>query len=227
MSRRILLKASLANEILAIRRLYLTPRRPVPRDKDLVFGDTYLVAAHAALESYFEELSRRVLISALWKYQRLGQVNTVLETVLKVHHGIQIGALPRRPFSFRSLDEEIKEAADWYVQRIGSNNGIKSSNLYGLLLPLGFNEADFDTLWLANMDSFGGHRGDIAHGRSVNGRQSAPLTLNRSGTSISINLLPQAQARSRVRNPCWEVDRTLNQILPEAYDWDNKCLSLL
>jgi hypothetical protein len=124
------------------------------------------------------------------------------------------------------MDETLRTAVQWYIKRIGDNNGIKRTNLYGLLLPLGFEENDFDDLWLSSMDSFGANRGDIAHGRSVNSRQSSRVTLTRTGTATTVDLLPQAQARSRMRNPSWEVDSTLRQILTEAYSWDDKCLSL-
>jgi hypothetical protein len=178
------------------------------------------------LEAYFEELGRRVVTASVWKYQRFGVVNSVLSSLMSVHYGVRIARLPAGDFAFPTMDETLRTAVQWYIKRIGDNNGIKRTNLYGLLLPLGFEENDFDDLWLSSMDSFGANRGDIAHGRSVNSRQSSRVTLTRTGTATTVDLLPQAQARSRMRNPSWEVDSTLRQILTEAYSWDDKCLSL-
>lgn len=227
MARRLLLRANLSNSINSIRQLYLTPRRPVPKDRDLIFGDTYLVASHAILEAYFEELGRRVVTASVWKYQRSGTLNSVLTSLTNIHYGLRVGRLPTGDFSFPTLDETVRSAVHWYVKRIGDNNGIKRSNLFGLLLPLGFEEGDFDDLWLSSMDSFGANRGDVAHGRSVNSRQSSRVVLTRTGSAIAIELLPQAQARSRLRSPSWEVDSTLQQLLTEAYAWDDRCLRLL
>lgn len=227
MARRQLLRADLSNNIQSIRQLYLTPQRPVPRDKDLIFGDTYLVASHALLEAYFEELGRRVVTASVWKYQRSGALNSVLSSLLSVHYGVRIARLPAGDFAFPARDESLRAAVHWYIKRIGDNHGIKRTNLYGLLLPLGFEENDFDDLWLSSMDSFGANRGDVAHGRSVNNRQSYRVTLTRTGTATTVDFLPQAQARSRLRNPSWDVDSTLRQILTEAYLWDDRCLSLI
>lgn len=227
MARRVLLKADLSNSIYSIRRLYVTPQRAIPRDKDLIFGDTYLVASHAILEAYFEELGRRVVTASVWSYQRSGKVSSVLASLLDVHYGIRLGRLPAGEFAFSAPDEAVRSAVQWYIKRIGDNNGIKRANLFGLLLPLGFTANDFDDIWLSSMDSFGANRGDVAHGRSVNARQSSRVTLTQTGASTQIDLLPQAQARSRRRNPSWEVDSTLRQILTEAYAWDDKCLRML
>lgn len=224
LTRKSLLRANLSNEVRTVQKLYVSKPKPVPRDRDLIFGDMYLVAVHAALESYFEELCRLVVISSLWNYKRNGKISETLDSLLRVHHGTKVGSLPRQQFAFTTTDRAIGDAMDWYIRRIGDNSGIKRSNLYALLLPLGFKESDFDPLWLDNMDSFGGRRGDIAHGRPVSSRRSTSLTLGTSHTGVRVALLPQNQARSRVQYPSWQVDNTLLQLLPEAFNWDVRCL---
>lgn len=57
----------------------------------------------------------------------------------------------------------VEFAKDWYQNRIKQNNGIKEDNLKKLVLPLGVDWTGIHPGWVADMNSFGSSRGDVAH----------------------------------------------------------------
>ena len=61
------------------------------------------------------------------------------------------------------LKVRLDTARKLLSQTIHSNNGIRERNVLSLLLPIGVQETDFPTGWLAGIDSFGRRRGETAH----------------------------------------------------------------
>jgi hypothetical protein len=55
----------------------------------------------------------------------------------------------------------------WKDEVYKKNHGVKEANVLGLLLPLGVDGGDLDTTLLADLTSFGGLRGAVAHQSSV------------------------------------------------------------
>src|SRR5690606_17254080 len=55
----------------------------------------------------------------------------------------------------------------WKDEVYKNNHGVKEANVLGLLLPLGIDGGDLDTTLLADLTSFGGLRGAVAHKSSV------------------------------------------------------------
>ncbi|WP_141216213.1 MULTISPECIES: HEPN domain-containing protein [Nocardiaceae] len=190
-------------------------------------GEMLLISSHAVFEAYFEELARKVLQAALWKYKSSGKMNAVIQSLIDLDYRAQVASLPRAQFQFRSVDEQIKSAADRYRKTIDHNQGIKRSNLYSLFLPLGFAESDFDNVWLSAMDAFGSNRGDAAHGRAVNPRGEILIDLPAANPPMQISVLNRQDGRARARYAPWDVEDQINLLASEAYRWDLRCLALL
>ncbi|TQN46539.1 hypothetical protein FHX52_3264 [Humibacillus xanthopallidus] len=217
----------LHNALNRLRSRLSSPARPVARDADLLIGDAYLVSTHAAIEFFFEELSRRAVYASLWKLRTSRVRSPLLEAIAATHYYACATSLPRGDLTVHgSVEEETKAAIAWYIRRLDGNNGVKRLNLLAMLLPLGFHESDFDPVWLASMDSFGGLRGDTAHGRPVTRFGRPPVDIAPSGFGpIKVPVWSTSATRTRTSQAPWDIDRTLSGLLPEMRLWDMRVRS--
>jgi hypothetical protein len=62
-----------------------------------------------------------------------------------------------------SIHQMIERAVNQYREIVKENNGIKTSDLKRLIMPVGIALSDLDQTWLNSMNSFGGQRGFVAH----------------------------------------------------------------
>ncbi len=65
------------------------------------------------------------------------------------------------------ITKKIDIAIRCFKSVIDQNHGIKETNLLKLLLPIGIDSDDLDKVWLANMNTFGKERGEIAHSSGI------------------------------------------------------------
>lgn len=199
---------------------YGRPGRAVPRDDDLAQGDAYLVAAHACIEFFFEELCRHAVHSSIWRFSRENVSNRVLDNLQSAYRWNQILQLPRGGDAFINGTISLKKALEWYIKRVDENNGVKPQNLWAILMPLGFSEGDFDPLWLNAMDAFGEGRGDMAHGRptALFGKAGVPV----GSLGETIRVWSQRATRTRIAMAPWDVEHLLEQLKPELLEWDRR-----
>ena len=61
------------------------------------------------------------------------------------------------------IDKKIELALNAFYRVIDQNHGLKEANLLALLLPIGIDSDDLDSVMLVTMDAFGKQRGLIAH----------------------------------------------------------------
>lgn len=214
--------ADLSNDLVHLRKRYLGKRRPVPTNYDLLQGDAFLIAAHAAFEHFFEELCRRAIHTSLWRYSRGRGLSPILDSLQRSYNAVQVSNLPRGTHQFFAGDDLVGKSATWYAKRLADNNGVKRSNLLAMLLPLGFDEIDCDEVWLADMDAFGQLRGDAAHGRPATRFGRSGVTLSQSGPPQVIEVWTQSALRVRTRHPPWDVEATISRLLPETLQWDHR-----
>lgn len=229
MSRGLLSYHELHNSLFRIRKRFVEAPRLVARDSDLLAGDAYLIAAHAAIEYFFEDLCRRAIYSSLWTYRRTGKQPSVIAGIVDAHYHVCVGALPRNELAAHpSEQEQVKAAVLWHGKRIDNNQGIKRSNLLAIILPLGFRESDFDPVWLASMDSFGRLRGDTAHGRPALrfGKPAIDIAPGQS-SPVEVAVWTHAATRTRTTQAPWDIDTTLDALLPEMRAWDGRIRSRL
>ena len=228
MTRSVLLCHELNREIHELRRMYLVAgaSQTVPSKYDFRQGDAYLIAAHAAIEFYLEELCRMAVYRAVKAYESRNQRGQLLRDLCASHFGRNVGLLPRSEFNFAQGVFEVDDTVKWYIKRISENEGLKRKNVLSLLLPLGFGEPDIDTVWIADMEAFGKHRGDIAHGRPSSVFGKPPVIISRGPQPFSITVWNQTVTRTRQQFTPANVDTLLPNLLPELYNWDLRLMEL-
>lgn len=78
------------------------------------------------------------------------------------------GAWPCWPvLSHQTVRTVFPYTKHWKEQVYKNNNGVKEGDILTLLLPLGISGKELDTTLLADLTSFGGSRGAVAHKSSV------------------------------------------------------------
>lgn len=224
---KLLAYAQLHTELQTLARYYVKPFpvRASPSTTDLRRGDDYMVAAHAVVQQFIETACRKAVQISLGMYRQSGAVhgteNYVLRSIIGTHFGIQVGRLPAADYTFTGGYNSVKLAIKWYVERLDGNNGVRRSNLLALLLPLGFEEQDFDEVWLGDMNSFGGQRGDIAHGRQGIRRRNTDITFVVGATTEKMSAWSNKSRRLRnsAKAP-WDVEKQIDQLVGELREWD-------
>jgi hypothetical protein len=133
----------------------------------------YIVLAHAEIEAFCEDIVREKARTAKGSFDVAGRVTPVLRRIVSYYVGKN-----RRSWSdVRTPSADVVEkASQSYFSAINENNGIKRTNLEKLLYPVGVLERHMDTTWVAQMDSFGGKRGRLAHSSVRAGVAPDPLT---------------------------------------------------
>lgn len=125
----------------------------------------YIVLSHAEVESYVEYMCLDLLDKAEDRWRNNGSAGLCLAALLLYsERKITTPKSLSKQAPTDSFAEVAKRAfklhRDYAKQ---DNHGIKEANLMRLLLPVGFQESQFDAVWLANMNSFGSMRGLVAH----------------------------------------------------------------
>lgn len=215
---------------LSLKRLEKTYRRtwqPSPSDADLDDGDAYLLVAHSVIEFWFEELCRRAVYASLRRYALNSVASGPLVSIMQAYYWAKVNTLPRSGFEPHVGDALVERSVKWYIDRVDDNNGIKRSNLLAILLPLGLDAAKIDDIWLDSMDSFGGQRGDVAHGRPRAAFGRSPVTLQSAGATRQIAVWSSKTRRLRAASPTWDVTRTINALLPGIIDVDQQVASIV
>ncbi|MER6292391.1 HEPN domain-containing protein [Streptomyces althioticus] len=135
----------------------------------------FIVLAHAEVESYVESMCLDVLRKVEDRWDSSSIAGPCIAGLM-LYSDKQVS--PPKALSKQSqnetIDSIVKNSIDKhrrFTQR--DNHGVKEANLLRLLLPIGFQEADFDPVWLGTMNSFGVSRGLVAH-QSANRVQNPP-----------------------------------------------------
>lgn len=133
----------------------------------------YRVLAHAEVEHYLEDRAREVATNALTKWRNTGAVNRCLMALIafsgKEMQSPPDTLAPSEPSATQRHEERLKitkrvdAASRTFFQCVKDNHGVKERNILQLFIPVGFDDADFDPVWLVTMNSFGEKRGEAAH----------------------------------------------------------------
>jgi hypothetical protein len=121
---------------------------------------SYIVLAHAEIESFCEELALQKIKRAKQVFDATGKITPVLRKVISYNT-----AKNRRSWSEVLLPSltTIDSAIQSYSDTVRDNHGVKRNNLERLFYPLGILETKLNATWLAQMDSFASIRGGWAH----------------------------------------------------------------
>ncbi len=134
------------------------------RQLDRTRGYTLLV--HAEIETFIEESAKEIVLHGIrnWKAGRNPSV-IIIAFIASYNDGWYEDA--ERPFSretkLEDVDNVIDAASKEYMSIVKNNHGIRDKNIRKILIPTGLNLSELDQTWLADLDSFGDKRGQIAH----------------------------------------------------------------
>jgi hypothetical protein len=145
-------------------------------ERQLALTLAYRVFAHAEIESYLEDRVWDTVLLAKNIWDNQGKASRVLLCVI-AFSGQEMENSPDTITPLKgnknvSLDKlkitkKIDIAIRCFKSVIDQNHGIKETNLLKLLLPIGIDSDDLDKVWLANMNTFGEERGEIAHSSGI------------------------------------------------------------
>ncbi|HFD0315190.1 HEPN domain-containing protein [Serratia marcescens] len=138
----------------------------------------YRLLSHAEFESYIEDIAKEIVIEAIRKWKDARKPSVTIVSFLAAYHSswstndeqqnteiIELSRGRLRPKE--SLLEAINIAYNQFLKKIGSNNGIKSTNFKTLILPTGIDIDQLDSELLIKLDNYGSKRGEIAHNSSL------------------------------------------------------------
>jgi hypothetical protein len=139
---------------------------------------SFRVLAHAEIEAFLEDRAIEVAKAALkaWEQKQHLSRSTICLLGFSGHQmdeppatliapgQNQVKSWPERvDITFR-----LKSSITKYVQfAMKENHGVKEKNLMLLLMPIGFDPNELDTLFLTTMDDFGQKRGEVAHSSNL------------------------------------------------------------
>ena len=149
----------------------------------------YVLLVHAELETYFEDRAEDRLNRALRQWDRDAGPSPLLSRLVVYHEALNKSATPKK-----ITEASVRKAANFYMDRLRKNHGVKEANLLALFLPLGLQYTDFDASLMATMDSFGVLRGKLAH-ESVKTHQ--PVDPKTERDKIQTHILKEIQVIDR------------------------------
>ena len=124
---------------------------PTRRQSDKIRA--IIVLCHAEIEDYIEYLATEIIENAEKRWIKKIIANQNL-SALFIYSNIE------KKDSFITKSRQI--ISD-FKKSIKNNHGIKENNIEKLFEPLGYSIKDFDTSFMAILNSFGTLRGEIAH----------------------------------------------------------------
>ena len=161
----------LKRELLRLKKQFL-PKTISPTgdysDRKIALTVAYRVLAHAEIEAYLEDRVKEVALNAKTKWDSERKVNRTL---------LALVAFAKNPKTMSSqlLDEKISFSVSFFIHTISQNHGLKEANLLALLLPIGIDNSDLDSVMLATMNTFGDQRGLVAHSSQTFYKVTQPL----------------------------------------------------
>ncbi|WSZ84174.1 hypothetical protein OG584_20675 [Streptomyces sp. NBC_00859] len=121
--------------------------------------------SHAEVEEYIEAMCLDILQKAEARWSGSDFAGACV-AALMLYNDKQ--AKPPKSLAKQAQKDTISEIVKSAFEKHRTlaereNHGVKEANLLRLLLPIGFKESDFDSVWLGVMNSFGTNRGMVAH----------------------------------------------------------------
>ncbi|MFI1503847.1 HEPN domain-containing protein [Streptomyces sp. NPDC020597] len=157
----------------------------------------YIVLCHAEMEAYLEAMCLDVLRKAEDRWRSSASAGPCIAALLlyndkKVSPPKSLAKQPPAEAIDVIITKAIKKHRDFTQEE---NHGIKEANLLRLLLPIGFQESDFDALstWLATVNTFGVARGRVAHQSANRVRNPPDPSLARNQVSDVLDGLVQLE----------------------------------
>lgn len=133
---------------------------------------SFRILVHAEIESFLEDRAHELFDEAWNAWMNYRVPSKVLSALLAFSGDSmpippsKLGVSGRK--SHDDIDGILSRAKKHWKDEVHKNNhGVKEANVLALLLPLGIDGGGLDTTLLADLTSFGGLRGAVAHKSSV------------------------------------------------------------
>ncbi|GEM_PF-1794089 len=155
---------------------------PVAFLPDLEFSAAYKLLVHAEIQDYLEKKARKGLSLIEADVNANGLSTSYFKIVIAIAipfmNDLKIKiSHPLNEKDFKDAVKSILEKARYFIN---NNNGIKNKSFTMLSLMSCSFKDPFDSVLIANLDSYGQARGDVAH-RSVKSVQSINSPLSEVG----------------------------------------------
>jgi hypothetical protein len=164
---------TLTKELNRLKRQFLPKINPTGTysERHLALTIAYRVLAHAEIEAYLEDRVGEVAIDAVKDWKNRGKISRTLLSLL-AFSGQMMDVPPNKLASPKGIriDEKIESAITFFMYTIKNNHGIKESNILSLLLPIGVDVDELDSVLLATLNTFGKERGLVAHSSATSYR---------------------------------------------------------
>lgn len=141
----------------------------------------FIALTHAEIEAFIEEQALRIADAATMKWMKRRLPNRVIFGIYTIAYGNWSGILAEKPDNLpaisneKSIEARLGSAFKQYKAAVSENHGIREHNLKLLLVPLSVRlGVDLDTTWIASMNSFAQHRGQILHQSSIDPQVQQP-----------------------------------------------------
>lgn len=193
---------SLATAKLSIRDL---PDTNIRDELDEMRLKSFIFLCHAAVEEYFENVTKGALIRSKVTLFDSRRIPKILMSAVS-HYQLKLKgnwpAISSESDEINALGGMLELAIREHTQTVYENHGIKTKDQDNLCLPLGIRVHDFDHILSQNLNSFGEGRGKIAHGFRI--KQLIPkVGCVQSVATLSALLLPFDQEIDRVIGEVW------------------------
>ncbi|MFT5721401.1 MAG: hypothetical protein ACI9W6_001715 [Motiliproteus sp.] len=138
----------------------------------------YKLLVHAELESYFEEVTKKLINAQLDRWRNKKEF-TLTSVSLVATYKIPLEEFESEMSSKKtsklhgSIDQMIESSTTEFNRLVSNNNGIKVEDLKRLLIPTGIFFDELDDISLAAINDFGKERGAVAHS-SINTTKHIP-----------------------------------------------------
>lgn len=129
------------------------------KESDLI--KSYVLLAHAEIESYFEDFASEIVNSSMKAWIESRKRSNCLLSVMSFC-SVDIN-WEKKKDEKNKLEIRIRCTVKHYNEILKNNHGVKSKNILNMLLPIGVEESQIDQTWLTIMDEFGKKRGSFAH----------------------------------------------------------------
>lgn len=128
---------------------------------------SYLLLCHAAFEEYIESLAKIILDESVKEFNNKGEINRCIVSLIVFETVAQFDKnTPRKQIRANvvsNLSKFVNVAKNNHVGTINGNNGVKLRDQRAVLLPVGIDPEEADSVTAASLDAFGVKRGGIAH----------------------------------------------------------------
>lgn len=127
----------------------------------------YRLLVHAEFEAFIEDRASDIAKAAVASWTASKLATRPLLGLLAYAKTLVEPSVGSAPPSTSSMDKRLTLALSHFMSRIHENHGIKAANLAAVLMPIGIEDADFDPVWVSDMENFGTDRGKVAHQSSA------------------------------------------------------------